>query len=163
MQTTDATPGGGADFAITAQLKGGAVLQMQASSLLPKTDEPVQLSTRLELAGQSLTIRDARAQIRYPDGIYRNVELAATGAEWRSSWTPSAPGLYGIDVTVNGNAPDGTLIERSAFLSVEAQPKPEQFQPIQLALAAAVGIIVVLFAIWILLKLRRKIRQAKVG
>jgi pimeloyl-ACP methyl ester carboxylesterase len=149
LQTTDATPDTGADFALTAQLKGGAVLFANASTLLPKTKEPVQLSARLELGGQPLSIRDATARVRYPNGTTQNILLASAGIEWRASWMPDLPGLYGIDVFVNGEAPDGSPIERSAFLSVEAQPVPEQFQPVQFGLYLGIGVIVALIFVWL--------------
>ncbi len=156
----NATPRSGTDYAITAQLKGGAALVAQASTLLPKTHEPIQFSARVELAGQALTIRNAQAQIRYPDGVVRNIALTAAGTEWRSTWIPETPGLYSVDIQVNGNAPDGTVIERSAFLSVEAQPTPELFQPVQLALAVGVGIVLVLIIAGVVLLVRRKLRRA---
>ena len=161
LQATAETPSSGADFAITTQLKGGAILKTSANTLLPKVNEPVQLSARLELGGQALTIRDATARIRFPDGASRNVALAFVGNEWQASWIPTTTGLYGIDVIVNGNAPDGLPIERSAFLSVEAQPTPEQFQPIQFALAGGVGILVVLILAWIISRIRRTAHQTK--
>ena len=163
LQATDATPSGGTDYAITAQLSGGAILNAQASTLLPRTNEPVQFSARLELAGQSLSIQDAQARFRYPDGVFRNIALTAAGAEWRSSWIPETPGLYGVDMTVNGSAPDGTRIERSAFLTIEAQPTPEQFQPIQFAIMLGAGIIIVLIVVWVGSRVRRVIRRAKPG
>lgn len=148
LQTTDATPSTGADFALTAQLKGGAILLANASPLLPKVNQPVQLSVRLELGEQPLTIRDATARMRSPDGAMQNIALASTGIEWRTSWTPHLPGLYGIDILINGNTPDNLPIERNAFLSIEAQPAPEQFQPIQLGwIGILVGLALIL--VWV--------------
>lgn len=154
LQATDATPGGGADYALTAQLIGGAILKVRANPLLPKTGDPVFMSARLELAGQSLAVRDAIARIRHPDGSLRDIPFAITGGEWQANWTPSEPGLYGIDVLANGNAPDGTVIDRSAFLSIEAQPTADQFRLIQFASAILAGIIAVFFTIFIVRKIR---------
>lgn len=156
LQTTDATPRTGADFALTAQFKGGALLQAQASTLLPQVDEPVQLAARLVLGGQALNLREATALIRYPDGSIKNVALTIAGNESRATWNPNVPGLYAVDVTVSGNAPDGLLIERNAFLSVEAQPPVEQFAPIQLGLYFGVGIIVAMIFVWGVRRFRRK-------
>ncbi|MBI5029580.1 MAG: hypothetical protein HZB51_03575 [Chloroflexi bacterium] len=158
LQTTDATPRNGADYAIAAQFKGGAILRTQATTLLPKTGEAVQFSARLDVGGQSLTIREAQARIRYPDGTLKDVALAADGAEWRSSWRAEAPGLYGVDLMVNGNAPDGTVIERGAFLSVEVQPTAQQFQPVQTVLITSLGIVALIISAIVILLFRRRAR-----
>jgi hypothetical protein len=78
------------------------------------------------------------------------------GNESRVTINPNLPGLYAVDVTVSGNTPDGLLIERSAFLSVEAQPTAEQFAPIQLSLYLGVGIIVAMIFVWGVRRFRRK-------
>lgn len=156
LQATAETPSSGADFALTAHFKGGAILKAQASTLLPKVDEAVQLAARLELGGQGLTLRDAQARIRYPDGSIKNIALTDAGNEWRATWNPNLPGLYGVDITVNANAPDGLIIERSTFLSVEAQPTAEQFRPIQLGLCLGAGMIVVMIFVWGVNIIRRK-------
>lgn len=156
LQATDLTPRTGADFALTAQFKGGAILKAQASPLLPKVDEPVQIAARLELGGQSLAMREANTRVRFPDGSNKNVALAANGNEWRATFNPQLPGLYGIDVVVSGNTPDGLLIERSAFLSVEAQPTAEQFVPIQLGIYFAIGALVMLAIGWGVSRFRKR-------
>jgi pimeloyl-ACP methyl ester carboxylesterase len=156
LQATDLTPRTGADYALTAQFKGGAILKTQASTLLPRVDEPVQLTARLELGGQALNLREATARVRYPDGSIKNIVLMIAGNESRVTINPNLPGLYAVDVTVSGNTPDGLLIERSAFLSVEAQPTAEQFAPIQLSLYLGVGIIVAMIFVWGVRRFRRK-------
>ncbi|MEW5718132.1 MAG: alpha/beta fold hydrolase [Chloroflexota bacterium] len=157
VQSTPETPSSGADYALTAHLVGGAVLKAQASPLLPEQNAPVLLSARLEQGGQLLAIRDATARISQPDGATRIVALTAAGNEWRANWIPGATGLYGLDVTVNGTASDGTLIERTAFLSIEAQPTPEQFLPLQAVLILTASLIVVLMIAW---GVRRRHRRA---
>ena len=143
LQATGSTPATGADYAITAHLQGGTVLKAQASTLFPKPNEPVELTARLELAGQALTIRDAQARVRYPNGELRTLALAATGGDWKADWQSASPGLYGIDIVVNGNTPDGTRVERSAFLSLEVQPTPEQFQTTQILVGTGLAALVV--------------------
>ncbi len=162
LQATNATPPSGTDYAISAQFKGGAILRAQASTLLPKTNEPVQFSARLELGGRALTIRDAQARIRYPDGAIKNIALTASGGDFRSSWLAKAPELYGVDIAVNGSAPDGTIVERGAFLSLEVQPSAEQFLPIQIASVAGIVAILGLFIVWIIFRIRGRMRRRKV-
>jgi pimeloyl-ACP methyl ester carboxylesterase len=142
LQATASTPAGGADYAITAHLQGGAVLKAQASKLFPKPNEPVELTARLELAGQALTIRDAQARVRYPSGELHTLALATTGGDWKANWQSASPGLYGVDLVVNGNAPDGAPVERSAFLALEVQPTPEQFQTTQILVGAGLAALV---------------------
>ena len=161
LLATNTTPPSGADYAISAQFRGGANLRAEANNLLPKTNETVQFSARLELGGQTLLIREAQARIRYPSGVLKTIALIASGSEWRSSWIAEAPGLYGVDVTVNGNAPDGTIVERGAFLSLEVQPMAEQFQPIQIALISAIAVVMVLIIALFVFLLRRSARAAK--
>jgi hypothetical protein len=154
LQTTDLTPSSGTDYAITAHLQGGAVLKARVSTLLPQPDENIQLAAHLELAGQALPVADAQASVRYPNGEIKNLPLSANGGEWQASWSPAGPGLYGIDVVLSGKAPDGTPIERSAFLSVEAQPTSEQISVTRFALIAGVAFLFVILITWILMRRR---------
>ncbi len=157
LATTDVTPPGGADYAITAQLVGGALLKTQASPLLPKVGESVRLSARLELGGQALEISDAQVGIRAADGSFETIALAGSGGEREANWTPNVPGVHGLDVTAHATAPDGTLVERSVFLSVEAQPSPEQFllSQVAVALGACLGVLAVGLAAWKAVRDRR--------
>jgi pimeloyl-ACP methyl ester carboxylesterase len=141
LSATDKTPSEGADYALTAQLVGGAVLRTQTSTLLPTVGDTVVLSANLELAGQSLPIRDAQAVVRSADGVAQHVHFAASDSHYTTSWRPSAPGIQTIDVTVTGSAPDGTTIDRQAFLSVEVPPTVEQVHRRQTLLFAALALI----------------------
>lgn len=160
LLTTDATPNTGTDYAITAQLKGGAQLKAQATNLLPQVDETIQLSAQLELAGQSLPMRDVQARVRSPSGGTQTISLTSAGAEWKADWKPDTPGIFGIDVLANANAPDGTLIERSAFFTVEAQPTELQIQTSQLIFIAGVVLIIVVIAGGFFMRRLRRVRSA---
>lgn len=118
----DRTPPGGAAYALAAQFTGGAVLQTASSSLLPALGETVQLTARLELDGQPLPVETAVALVRRPDGAQESVPLLSDGVLYRANWEPPSPGLYGVDVRVRGRAPDGSPVERTAFLALEVQP-----------------------------------------
>jgi pimeloyl-ACP methyl ester carboxylesterase len=126
LQATSKTPARGADYAVTAQLRGGATLKARVSTLLPQPNESVDIAARLELAGQNLPIREAQALVRSPDGKLGTISLAPSGDEWQVAWKPVASGVYGINIQVSGSAPDGAPLEREAFLSVLAQPAANQ-------------------------------------
>jgi hypothetical protein len=150
LAATDKTPSRGADYALTAQVRGGAILRAQASTLLPQLNEPVDLTARLELAGQTLPIRNAKALIRYPDGRGETVDLSASGDGWKATWRPTLFGVYGINLQVSGSGPDGAPLEREAFLSVQSQPPAGQAAASQrligvvilLVLVALIGVMI---------------------
>jgi pimeloyl-ACP methyl ester carboxylesterase len=157
LQATAKTPPAGADFALTAQLRGGAVLSAQTNTLVPRTGESVRISARLGLGGQALPLLDARALIRDPNGQLQMVALAGSGDERAATWTPSLPGLHAVDVSVLSTGPDGLLIERTAFLSADVQPD-EGLTPY---VNVAVVIVIVLLLVGALVALSgRLIRRA---
>jgi pimeloyl-ACP methyl ester carboxylesterase len=160
LLATDRTPAAGADYAITAQLAGGVELSAETSNLLPIAGEAVEIRARLTLGGQSLPVTAARAVIRGPDGLL-TAPLHAEGDAWQLRWAPATPGLYALDVLVIGQAPDGTPVARTAFLSVEAQPSAAQAQGMQSSLALiAGGAGVVVLALVAVMIARRARRQA---
>jgi len=124
LAATANTPDGGADYALTAYLEGGAALQAEASVLLPRMGETVKLTGALRLGEQTVPIDRAQAVIRDAAGGATVVELATTGGELDGSWTPIVAGPHAIDIVASGRLADGTVVERSAFLAVEAQPRP---------------------------------------
>ena len=128
LMPTDTTPAAGADYALTAVFQGGAALAAQASTMTPSLNEPMQLTARLELGGQILAINQAQAIIRSADGTAQiiNMEQASDSNGVQTTWQPAQPGLYGIEININGSAPDGYTIERTAFLTVEVQPDSQR-------------------------------------
>jgi pimeloyl-ACP methyl ester carboxylesterase len=125
LHATDLTPPEGASLALTAHLQGGAALAAQADPLLPELDRDVTISAALQLADAPIAISQAQALIRGPDGSLERIELPPAGGRAAASWRPGAAGTYAIDVFAAGSGPDGTPIERTAFLAVEAQPPPD--------------------------------------
>ncbi len=123
LQSTSRTPATGADYALAAHLEGGATIQAQASTLLPALGQPVDLTATLSLGGQALPLAEAQAVIRGPDGALQTLPMKITGSQALSTWSPPAPGVYAIDLRARGTRPDGGTVERTAFLSVEAQPR----------------------------------------
>jgi len=122
LKATDRTPAAGAEYALTAKFIGGSVLQASTDKVLPQTGEPVQLSARLTLNGAPLAIQSAEALVRMPDGNTQTVAITPNGGSLTASWTPQTAGLYGIDLHVSASSPDGIPVDRTAFLTVEAQP-----------------------------------------
>lgn len=122
LLATSETPESGADYALTAYFLGGAELRSELSTFLPKVNQIVQLNTSLELGGEALELDDAHAEIRNPDGSMDTVALGITDGQAQASWKPEAAGLYGVDLRVTGLTPDGTPVERTAFLAVETEP-----------------------------------------
>jgi len=123
LKATDRTPAAGAEYALTAKFIGGSVLHANIDKVLPQVGEPVQLSASLTLNGAPLAIQSAEALVRAPDGSTQTVALTASGDSFTSSWNPQAAGLYGIDLHVTASSPDGIPVDRTAFLTVEAQPE----------------------------------------
>lgn len=122
LSATGETPESGADYALTAYFLGGAELDSRLSATLPRVGENVQLSASLALGEQTLELDEAKAEIRAPDGGIETITLEITGGQALASWRPTSSGLYSVDFQVTGSAPDGTSIERVAFLAAEAQP-----------------------------------------
>jgi len=135
---TAATPAGGADYALTASFKGGAVLNTSTGSLLPQVGVPVQVIAQLDLNGQAQPLTQAVAHLRHPDGSQEDLALASEGDSYRGEFRPADPGLYSVQVDVTGATPDGAPLQRSAMLSLQAQPiQPVSGQSLQLLLILA--------------------------
>jgi pimeloyl-ACP methyl ester carboxylesterase len=163
LAATSKTPARGTEYALTAQLQGGAVLKAQVNPLLPKPGEPVELTARLELAGQALPIRQATALIRGPNGKAESMSLTESGDRWTAAWKPASPGVYGITVQVSGSAPDGTPLEREASLSIQGQPSANQVASSQRLLGAVVLLLLAVAVVLVLsLLIKRRKRQAGV-
>ncbi len=149
---TDATPAPGADFAISVYFVGGASLQAASDTLIPAAGSPVTWTASLTLGGEPVEIRQGQVLIRRPDGGQETLEMQA-GMQSINTWTPPSPGTYGIDLVVTGQAPDGTPIERTAFLAIEAQPAAGTDKAAT-NLALLIGGVVLLLALLIFLLLR---------
>lgn len=143
LKAKDGVPAEGADYALTAQFTGGAVLQAATSSLIPKADEPVEITAALEHGGQPLPVKEAKAVIRQPDGGLQELQLTQNGEHYQATWKPPSPGLYAIDVNVQGESTDGSPVERTAFLTIEAQPASSMTR----TLASLIGVAALLLGI----------------
>lgn len=158
LQTTKKTPPSGADYAMSASFLGGARLQAQASKLLPELNEPVEFRARLEESGQPLEVKRAQASLRAPDGGVETIDLTQQGELRQVTWRPSQPGLYSVEIDVDGNDSDGTPVERAAYFTIEAQAAPRS-PLLSLAILLVVFLAVLAINLWvfaILIKRRRK-------
>ena len=87
--------------------------------------------------------------------------IFSTGQNAAATWIPTEAGTYAVDIIVTGVAPDGSLVERTDFLALEAQPEPSQGQIKFNLVAVIVGVVVliVLILIFILRGARTLIRK----
>ncbi|MDG4795719.1 alpha/beta fold hydrolase [Micromonospora sp. WMMD1082] len=143
LHSTDRTPPTGADFALTAQVQGGATLRSQTSELLPEVGEEVHISATFESDGPPVAIRRAVALIRTPDGGEEAVMLKGGGVEPVGAWRPDRVGLHGIDVVVVGETADGERVERTDFLVAEVQAVEAGIPWFPIFVLAGVALIVV--------------------
>ena len=157
---SNTTPATGADFSISVYFIGGATLNAHSSTLIPKLGEQVQFSGSLTLGDQPLEIKQAQALIRGEDGKVETLNFAS-GTQISTAWTPKTSGVYGVDIVITATAPDGSPIERTAFLSVEVQPNPGKGQVtgnlvlVIVVLCLVLGLIA-LPVFWLLRKLLRR-------
>ncbi len=158
LQATDATPASGTEYALTANFEGGPYVEVEATPVLPRFGQLVALSSRLEIDGMPLTIEKASAVIRDPLGETTWLDLNLSEGEAGGTWKPPAPGLYGIDLQVQGRAVDGAIVERTAFLSIQAQPEPAGSDRLALLLMAVLGPLVLAAGLVVVFWRRRKAR-----
>lgn len=160
LKATEQTPGRGADYALTAKVVGGATLRSKADRMIAMPDQPVTISSSLELAGHPLPGATIQALIRRPDGGTEEVSFTGGGDEKRAVWIPKESGIYGVDVVARGATPDGLQVERADFLSFEVQPDPQRGQ-LRLALMVITGItLLTVIIFWLKNRLGRKAEQS---
>ena len=140
VQSTESTPAGGTDFAITVYFVGGAKLEATSNTLVPQIKEKVELNANLTLNGQPLEIKEASAVIKDSDGKTETLNFPA-GQNISTTWTPNKAGTYAVDIIVTGIAPDGSPVERTDFLAIEVQPNPSKGQ-ITFNLVAVIAVVV---------------------
>jgi hypothetical protein len=157
---TSATPAGGADYALTASFQGGATLEISTDNLLPKVGGAVAITAQLNLDGQTQLLKQAVAHVRLPDGSQTDLTLPQVGGEYRGVFTPSMPGLYGVQVDATGSTPDGAPLERTAQLSLEAQPSDAQTGQNLRLLVILAGVIGVIFLVVIRLLVMSVVKRS---
>jgi len=153
LRATEQTPGRGADYALAAKVSGGATLRTRADRMVTPPDQPITISSSLELAGRPLAGATIQALIRRLDGETEEVNFTGSGDEKRAVWVPKESGAYAVDVVARGSTPDGFQIERADFLYFEVQPGPVRGQ-LALALTIIAGITLVTVVIFRLMNSR---------
>ncbi|MFH2038803.1 MAG: hypothetical protein ABIJ65_05150 [Chloroflexota bacterium] len=164
VMATDATPPEGTDFAISVYFTGGARLEAHSSTLIPTVGQQVDLGASLILNGEQLEITTGQALIRDQDGTIE-IRDFQPGRNATTSWTSSSTGLIAVDIIVTGLAPDGSLIERTNFLTLQVQPEISS-QRITFNLAATLAaVLILLFLVFLMIfwVFRRLIRRMKSG
>jgi pimeloyl-ACP methyl ester carboxylesterase len=144
LQTTDRTPGNGADYALTAHFVGGAILKADLNTFLPQVNEEIRLTASLDLNGGKIPLQSAQAQLRGPGGEEQTLPLDLQNGQGQVSWKLTQPGLYSLDLQAQALSPDGVPIERTAFLSLEVQPKPGRIGGILLWIGAGLGLVLLI-------------------
>ena len=91
LKTTSKTPSSGADYALAARFTGGAKLQAEATPILPRINEDVQLTASLALDGQPIQLVTAEAVIHEPGSGPEKMSLKLDGAQASISWRPPDP------------------------------------------------------------------------
>ena len=154
LLTTETTPSEGADYAIMAVFAGGATLTARTDKTVPALNEPVNLSADLTSNGEPVPIQGAQTVLRRPDGSAETLDMAIAENTAQLEVIPKSSGIYGIEINVTAQAPDGALIDRAAFLSFEVQPADKQITIFRILVA--VVIVIILLAIVLALWARRK-------
>lgn len=130
------TPAGGAPFALTAWVVGGASVEASVDEFLPTLGEPVVFEASLRDIDQN----GARvtAVVTAPTGVTSSRAMERTGDTWHADWRPEQVGVHGIDVIVSGTSAGGLAVERTASLAVEVRAAaPRRWVPV----AAGTGLI----------------------
>jgi hypothetical protein len=122
LESTQSTPASGADFAIAAQFKGGALLKTTQDRTIPRVNETVTITGSLTADAAPVPLTSATALIRKPDGSSESRDMAVDGNRAWIEIAPDARGLYGIEMYVLAQTADGNVIDRAAFLTFEVQP-----------------------------------------
>lgn len=119
LRASERAPADGAPFALSAQVVGGAQLEVSLSDTLPAIGETVTLSATFD--GEALEIETVRAHIRSAKGDVQSLSLEPAGNTYVASWQPEQRGLYGIDVIARSVTAEGLTVERTVSLSVEVR------------------------------------------
>ncbi len=161
LETTAATPASGADYAIAAQFNGGALLQTTQNATTPPVNQAVTIMGTLTADGTPVPLTSASATVQGPDGSTKSGDMTINGNQAEIKITPHMSGIYGIQVNVTAQDAAGNLIDRAAFLTLDAQPTWIQSTKNQIM---AAGLIIVMLVIMILfVRWRRRVSRARKG
>jgi hypothetical protein len=157
LQSTATTPPAGADYAITAQFHGGALLQTTQDLTVPRVNETVTITGNLTADGAAVPLTSASAAVRQPDGSAQPLEMAVDGNRAELKVTPRVSGIHGIEVNVLANFADGNVIDRAAFLTFDVEPTVMETANNQIITAIILAALILLILI-VLLWRKRSVR-----
>src|SRR5262249_53498468 len=161
LAATPATPKGGADFALSSKVIGGATLNTQADKLVAQTGQPITIRASLTLAQAPMNESVLRGTVRDSDGKSEEVGFVKSGDENRAIWKPKEPGIYAVDITAKGTTPDGLQVERANFLTVQVEPDPNRAILRLTLLAIGILTLLTLIGFWLKQRRSRKIQPTK--
>jgi len=156
LQTSPTTPASGADFAIAAQFKGGALLQTTQDITIPSVDETVTITANLTSDSAVIPLTSAIATVRQPDGSVETLGMMVNGNQAELKIAPRLPGIYGIEVNVLANSADGNIVDRAAFLTFDVQPTVKETAKNQVIAAALVAGLLAVIAVLVWVRRRKK-------
>ena len=119
LRALETAPSSGAPFALSAQVVGGAQLEVSLSNPLPAVGERVTLSA--SFGDEALEVETVRALVRPARGEVQRFDLEPVGGVHAVSWQPERRGLYGIDIVARAETDEGLVVERTVSLSVEVR------------------------------------------
>ncbi|HXF60082.1 MAG TPA: alpha/beta fold hydrolase [Caldilineaceae bacterium] len=124
VRPTKRTPPLGTEYAIIAHYVGGAAIEARLSNQLPGVGEQVELTATLQLGEEALPLDSAQVILHRPDGWSELIQASANAFGIAATFAPEEPGIYGVDVTLSSDLPDGAVVERTTFLAFEAFTAP---------------------------------------
>jgi hypothetical protein len=156
LQTSATTPASGADFAITAQFNGGALLETTQAVTVPRVNETVTITGRLTSDGAGVPLTGASAVVRQPDGSVETLDMTVNGNQAELKISPRLSGIYGVEVKILANSADGNVIDRAAFLTFDAQPTRTETASNQIIAGLVAAMLFVLIAGLVMVRRRKK-------
>jgi pimeloyl-ACP methyl ester carboxylesterase len=159
LETTEATPVSGADYAIAAQFNGGALLQTTQNITVARVSEPVTIIGTLAAEGVAIPLTSANAILHKPDGDTESIEMTVDGNRAELQVAPRTSGIYGIEVNVLANSVQGNIIDRAAFLTFDVQPT--WLETAKNQIRAAILVIILFIAVVTLARWRKRSRYQK--
>ena len=161
LETNANTPASGADYAIAAQFNGGALLQTTQNATTPRLNETVSITGNLTADGVPVPLTSANATVQGPDGSTESGDMTVNGNQAEIKITPHMSGIYGIQVNVTAQDAAGNLIDRAAFLTLDAQPSWIQSTKNQISAAGLIILVLVLIILFV--RWRRRVSRARKG
>ena len=117
-------------------------------------DEAVDISATLTSDGLPVALKTAQATLRRPDGSVETFAMSYNSNFATIEFVPKTSGIYGVEVDITAQNLDGTLIDRAAFLSFEAQPLSGQITTTRLLVG--MGLVLLLVVIILLWRWRKR-------